>query len=327
MYIQIVYSGRLPVLKYGGTERVIWYLGKELAKMGHKVSYLAARGSYCNFGNVTEIDPDIPIENQTDPHADILHFQSELSAQVSRPHIITIHGNISHNKNLSPNSVFVSRDHALRHNSTSYVYNGLDWDDYGTDISTDRPRLYYHFLGKAAWRVKNVKGAISIIKKLPNEKLYVLGGTRLNFKMGFRFSLTPKARFFGMVGGEEKNNLLRGSKGLIFPVRWSEPFGLAITESLYSGCPVFGTPYGSLSEIVNSDVGFLADSESELALHIKESSYNTRRCHEYARDMFNSRIMAEAYIKCYEKVLNGETLNPEPPRTLNIIRGRLPWHK
>ena len=327
MYIQIVYPGRLPALKYGGTERVIWYLGKELVKMGYRVSYLAGRGSYCDFGNITEINPDIPVENQTDPNADILHFQRELSVPVNRPYIVTIHGNIRHTMNLDPNTVFVSRDHACRHNSMSYVYNGLDWDDYGRDISLDKSRSYYHFLGKAAWRVKNVKGAINIVKKLPDGKLYVLGGTRLNMKMGFRFTTTPRASFFGMVGGEEKNSLLNGSKGLIFPVRWSEPFGLAITESLYFGCPVFGTPYGSLPEIVTPDVGFLSNSESELARHIKETPYNTRRCHEYACDMFNSRLMAEAYIKRYEKVLNGETLNPEPPRTLNVIKGHLPWYK
>ena len=34
-------------------------------------------------------------------------------------------------------------------------------------------RRYYHFLGKAAWRVKNVQGAIDVVKALPNEKIYI----------------------------------------------------------------------------------------------------------------------------------------------------------
>ena len=68
-----------------------------------------------------------------------------------------------------------------------------------------------------------------------------------------------------MVGGNKKNRLLQHSKGLIFPVKWDEPFGLAITESLYCGCPVFGTPYGSLPELVPSDVGFLAEDMNDIA--------------------------------------------------------------
>ena len=41
-------------------------------------------------------------------------------------------------------------------------------------------------------------------------------------------------------------------------MRWHEPFGIALIEALYFGCPVFGTPYGSLPEIVEEGVqGFL----------------------------------------------------------------------
>ena len=155
--------------------------------------------------------------------------------------------------------------------------------------------------------MKNVRGAINIIKQLPGEKLYVLGGTRLNFKMGFRFTISPKVKFKGMVGGNKKNTLLQHSKGLIFSVKWDEPFGLAITESLYCGCPVFGTPYGSLPELVPSDVGFLAEDMNDIAEHIKNHyNYTHSRCHEYARDLFSSRIMAENYVRYYERVLQGE---------------------
>lgn len=149
---------------------------------------------------------------------------------------------------------------------------------------------------------------------LPHARLLVLGGTRLNFKMGFRLTLSPKVRFKGMVGGEEKIRYLHGSRGLIFPVRWHEPFGLAITESLYCGAPVFGTPYGSLPELVTPDVGFLTSSKEEMIRHIRDDyRYSPLRCHEYARDLFNSRVMAEGYISKYEKVMNGEWLNPCQP--------------
>ena len=39
MHVLIVNNTRIPVLKYGGTERDIWHQGAALVKMGHQVSY------------------------------------------------------------------------------------------------------------------------------------------------------------------------------------------------------------------------------------------------------------------------------------------------
>ena len=60
-----------------------------------------------------------------------------------------------------------------------------------------------------------------------------------------------------MVGGTNKTKLLNQSKGLLFPVRWHEPFGLAILESLHYGCPVFGTPRGSCLKLVPMNRDFI----------------------------------------------------------------------
>lgn len=143
------------------------------------------------------------------------------------------------------------------------------------------------------------------------------GGHRFNFKMGLRFTFSPKISFDGMVGGEKKSMLLNGSKGLIFPVLWDEPFGIAITESLYFGAPVFGTPYGSLPELINEEVGFLTNKQQELIDHLQHNyHYSPKVCHEYAADNFNSRVMAERYVEKYELVLNGGTLNLQCPEEI-----------
>jgi glycosyltransferase involved in cell wall biosynthesis len=315
--ILIINDSRIPVTKYGGTERVIWCLGKELVKMGHKVSYLVREGSYCDFASVLFIDPSKKISEQIPDHIDIVHFNHPVNEPpVHKPHVVTIHANRNDNYIFDINTIFVSKNHAGRFGSTSYIYNGLDWDDYGKP-ELNKERNYFHFLGDASWRIKNVKGAINTILQTPSEKLKVLGGNRLNFRMGFRFTLSPRISFAGMVGGDEKNKLLQGSKGLIFPVRWQEPFGLAITESLYMGCPVFGTPYGSLPEIVNDQVGYLSNKSSELANAIQNvDGYSRQHCHEYALDTFNSRKMAEAYLERYQRVLNGENLNAQKPQLI-----------
>jgi glycosyltransferase involved in cell wall biosynthesis len=101
---------------------------------------------------------------------------------------------------------------------------------------------------------------------------------------------------------------------MLFPVRWHEPFGLAITESLYFGCPVFGTPYGSLTEIVTKDIGYLSASKNELAEALQYiDQYDRKRCHERVMDQFTATHMMQQYLQKYEIVLNGHTLNHHPP--------------
>ena len=325
MNILLSFPGsRLPVINYGGTQRVVWYLAKELHAMHHRVWLLAAKGSSCPFADVVEYTPGVPIAEQIPSGIDIIHCQESVDPSISHlPHVVTMHGNRSHGP-LDPNTVFVSRNHAERFGSDSYVYNGMDWDDYGK-VDWNAQRRYFHFLGKAAWSVKNVRGAINVAKAIPGARLEVLGGYRFNFKMGWRFTFSPKIRFEGMVGGERKSQLLNGSRGLIFPVIWDEPFGLAITESLYFGAPVFGTPYGSLPELVTPEVGFLTDNKADMVAHLlNDYHYSPRVCHEYAADNFNSRLMAEHYVEKYERVLNGATLNSHPLIQHNSYP-RHPW--
>ncbi|MEF9987187.1 MAG: hypothetical protein RR919_09115 [Bacteroidales bacterium] len=99
MNILLVINAKLPVVAYGGTERVMWYLGKEFAKMKHNVTFMAA------------------------------------------------HGNHTKNELIDRNTVFVSQNHAKRHGATAYVYNGLDWDDYGT-VNCKVNRRNLHLLKK-----------------------------------------------------------------------------------------------------------------------------------------------------------------------------------
>lgn len=323
MHICQVINARLPVAQYGGTERVVWSLARALTQMGHRVTFLARNGSVCDFARVVALDPARRFTEQIPVDADIAHFHEgsgvyseQALTEAGVPIVTTVHGNLS--GTIGENAVFVSRNHAERHGAQAHVHNGLDWDDYAQPLLDDRSRRdRFHFLAKAAWRVKNVRGAIAMMRAMPGERLAVLGGTRLNLKMGFRctcWPLPPRLRFHGMVGQEEKAEVMGRSRGLLFPVRWHEPFGLAVIESLWYGAPVFATPYGALPELVadagSEAVGFLSASAAKLCERMKAwGDYSPHTCHEYARDAFNSRIMAERYLLCYEKVLNGRTLN------------------
>ncbi|MEI6410221.1 MAG: glycosyltransferase [Bacteroidota bacterium] len=316
MKILIVNNTVIPITLYGGTERVIWGLGKELVNLGHEVTYLVKKGSSSDFAKVIYIDENKDIIEQIPDDIHIVHFNftPDNINNFTKPYLITVHGNTNNTSPFDLNTVFVSGNHAGRYGSNSFVHNGLDWDEYAKpDFS--QARKYFHFLGNAAWRVKNVKGAIQTIKNTKSEQLKVLGGVRFNIKMGLRFTFSPRIQFYGMVGGAEKDRLLNGSKGLVFPVRWHEPFGLAIIESLYFGCPVFGTPYGALPEIVKPEFGYCSNRSEELSNAIENwATYNRKSCHEYALAEFNSKKMALSYLERYERVLANETLNSAAPR-------------
>ncbi|MEO6039155.1 MAG: hypothetical protein ABIQ93_12150, partial [Saprospiraceae bacterium] len=106
---------------------------------------------------------------------------------------------------------------------------------------------------------------------------------------------------------------------------------LAVAESLYFGCPVFGTPYGALPESLGqqvngrkphngtleafySDFGCLSVKKSELVEALKNAaSYDRAKCQEWAIEHFSASRMTDEYLRLYEKRLAKHTLHAEPP--------------
>jgi glycosyltransferase involved in cell wall biosynthesis len=315
LHILIVAPFKIPAILYGGTERVIWDLGKCLVDLGHQITYLVSEGSACLFANVLFYDAHKSLNQQIPDDVDLVHLQFSPTEEIKKPYLVTIHGNIPFGMVLDKQCVFVSKNHAERHGANQFVYNGLDWDNY-PKVDLKSKKESFHFLANAAWKVKNLKGAIELTKTA-NQKLTVLGGYRFNFKMGWRFTFDAHVRFKGMIDNQKKAVFLNKSKGLIFPVLWDEPFGLAVIESLYFGCPVFATPYGALHELVNKNIGVLSNQKSVLINALKNSNaFNKKTCHEYANEQFSAMKMTKDYLKIYERVMNGEVLNDNQPTLL-----------
>ncbi|QJR81607.1 glycosyltransferase [Alteromonas pelagimontana] len=325
MKILHAYATRLalPAKKYGGTERVIWSLAQAQMRAGHTVKFLARNaGELAN--STLKYDRNKPVQEQITDWPDIVHFHWPFDEELAVPYLCTEHGNAGIARDYNINTVFVSQKHAQNHNATCFVYNGLEWSEYGSP-NLNMNNSHFHFLGKARALTKNLPGAINIAKNTGN-KLRVLGGSRFNFGRNSYFSFDKHVRFHGMVGGENKNHLIKNSRGLIFPVRWEEPFGLAITESLFLGCPVFASPYGSLPELVKSEkVGFLSASYGELEDAVRRyESFDRKACHELAREEFNADVMCRKYSQLYERVASGQALNAQRPYSTKDVTEILP---
>jgi glycosyltransferase involved in cell wall biosynthesis len=324
MHICIVINALIPAYLYGGTERVVVWLGRGLSEMGHKVSYLAAEGSSLDFAPVHILDPRKRIDDQLPDGVDIVHMHSELEFPQSKPFCLTIHGNANQAREFNKNTIFCSQKHAHNHGAQAFVHLGLDPREYGAPNFHVNTNARLIFLGKAAWKLKNVKGAIEVAKKSASE-IDILGGTRLNFKMGFRLTLDWAAHFHGMVGGAEKYALMRSAKGLLFPVLWDEPGATAVVESLYFGLPVLATPYGCLTEQVPPFAGLLSNKASDLAEAAKNiQQFDRQAIHQHWQQNFTYVHMAKKYMGYYEQILSGESLHREtiqspPVRTKKLF--------
>ncbi len=311
MHVALVTSTKVPAIRYGGAERIIYWLARALTERGHTVTLLAAPGSSSTFANVVSFDPAVPIMEQLPKGVDIVHAHSGFTGEVELPFCVTMHGNLRAPETLHQNTIFCSPSHARNHNAQAYVLNGVDERAYvaaGEAPRTDR----IVFLGKASWRVKNVKGAIRVARKA-GFPIDVLGGSRINFKMGFRLTLDPNARFHGMADDEMKQRILPGARCMLAPSLWNEPGAVALIEAMYFGLPIMATPYGCHVDMIPPLAGVLSNSAEELAEAVRRAdSFDRRAIRDFWRKTYTIERVARDYETIYERIISGESLHPGP---------------
>jgi len=290
----------LPAKGYGGPQRVIMALVRGLAALGHRVTLLAPPGTRVSeatvvevpprkFGDGTALAPYIPRD------ADLVHVHFPLrDPPRSPPFVQTVHGNLKGGAPPSPNSIFLSRDHARRHGSEVFVYNGLDTADYVFRRFPKRAEQYDLFLGKLH-SAKGYHWAVEAAKRT---------GHRLIVAGGWRPSFTGSVKYVGEVDGPTKAALLARARCLWNPAQWDEPFGLVSVEALLSGTPVLGTRRGALPELIAPDVGALCDTMEEMiAAAERIQTRDPAACRAHAERFFTHLVMAEEYLRMYRHVL------------------------
>ena len=273
--------------------------------MGVEVTLAALPGTQCPWARVVYPDFRQSIEAQI-PDVDLFQYFNTPRLTPTRPYAVNIGGNGKPGERFARNTIFVSHNHAQRHGAQCFVHNGIDPDEYVFDSRKQSSLL---FLAKASWRVKNVRGAMRIARAA-GRPLDIVGGSRW---------WCPRWRgvsWRGMLGGERKARYLAQSSGLLFPVLWHEPFGLAVIEALVSGTPVLASPWGSLPELIDPAVGRLCHTEQEFIDAVPSlGEFAPARCREWVLEQFTHQKMASGYLRLYERVLNREWLNAQEPVT------------
>ena len=111
----------------------------------------------------------------------------------------------------------------------------------------------------------------------------------------------PGVRWRRRVGVAGKRRLFASARALVAPLRWEEPFGLALVEALLAGCPVVATPRGAVPELVEPGVdGFLVDGGEETADALRAAAGLDRAAIQArARRRFSAARMAAEYVAIY----------------------------
>jgi glycosyltransferase involved in cell wall biosynthesis len=297
----------LPIIGYGGIERILFWHMKELIRLGHQVVLLGHPDSkVTNYGiNLIPLLPDIDWQTLIPVDADIIHLNINHTVPGKIPTINTVHGNGKVAEIFTKNSVFVSKKHAEIHGSDQYIHNALDLTEYPFEVA-EKNWNEFLFLAKASWRVKNLSHAVSSCRKALKH-LHIIGGKWWGF-----------SRFIhnhGIIGGNQKLQIMRSCDALIFPVRWHEPFGIAVIEAMSQGLPVIGSPYGSLPELISAEVGLIVQSYQELTEALKNPprTFSPLVVRKYVEDNFSITKHSLAYLALYQKVIDGKNLNLNNP--------------
>jgi glycosyltransferase involved in cell wall biosynthesis len=304
MHVVVASHHRLPVEGYGGPQRVVVALVRALAALGHRITLLAQPGTkVAEAAKIVEVAPRLLKDSSVDlkkflpDNADILHAHFPLKqGPKGLPFVQTLHSNWKPNTPLPPNTIFLSRDHAARHGSTAFVYNGLDPAEY---IYRRRKEQWDLFLGKLH-SDRGYQWAVDAAKRT-GRALIIAGGWRPSFTGGIKY--------VGEVGGKRKAVLLARARCLWMPAQWDEPFGLPTIESLFSGTPVLGTKRGALPEILTPDVGAIASSLDEMIKAAETiGTRSPEACRARAERHFTHVRMAESYVRMYEEMTKSGTL-------------------
>jgi glycosyltransferase involved in cell wall biosynthesis len=171
---------------------------------------------------------------------------------------------------------------------------------------------YVVFLGRLS-ADKGAHRAIAAAEKA-GVKLILAGKVRERaekeyFEQQVAPHLSDDIRFVGEVPHEEKLRLLAGARATLFPIRWNEPFGLVMIESLACGTPVLAYPEGAAPEvIVNGTTGFLVDGEGEMADAIASvGEIDRAACRAAVEGYFSVERMVREHLELFEDVVAART--------------------
>lgn len=329
----------IPPRTYGGIELMLSELTEELVKRKYDVSLFASGDSKTSAKFVPVTEKAIWLDHELkNPHApvvrmlkevfdrlyefDIIHnhfnfFMFPISLRSDCPRFLTtVHRPVDKQYAEAMKAyhkikfVAISEDHKRSIEKLGVpvydvIYNGIDSNRYEFN---DSPNGYLLYLSRLN-REKGVLTAIDVAKAA-GQKLIIAGNSAGNAEWSFFLhEIQPRLNdehisFRGQVNFQEKVELLKNAKALLFPIDRQEPFGLVMIEAMACGTPVIGFRKGSVPEVVeHGKTGYVVDTPEEMIKAIKQlPAIDRKACRKRVEVKFSLEQMVDKYEEIYEKL-------------------------
>jgi glycosyltransferase involved in cell wall biosynthesis len=345
----------VPAPAYGGIEAVVAGTAGELARRGHDVALAAAPGSDVPGARTMTPLPALP--EQIGLSADewghlvptlalfadrevVIDHSGPLGAllmgQAGPPALHVVHGPLGDAEravyravcHAAPRLRLVAISRSQRGAGpglpwAGVAHNGLDLDALPAGEGNGG---YLAFLGRMT-PDKGVAEAISVAREA-GMPLRIAAKCREPAELEyFEREVEPllgdDVAWLGEVDEAGKIALLADAAALVFPIRWPEPFGMVMIESMAVGTPVLATRWGSVAEVVRHGVtGIVRERPEELARDVPRAlELDREACREHVARNFSlarmtdrhERLLAAACAAGAERRRRPRFLQLEPP--------------
>jgi len=327
----------IPPPLYGGIELVVDQTARGLVAAGHDVTLFATGDSTCPVPTrwalphaegmrigmaVPEIRHVVHAYDVVADH-DVVHdhtvmgpFYAERFPDLAV--VTTIHGPFNEELTdlygrLAPRVPILAVSHAQERSAPDVpiarvIHHGIDASAFPFgEGKGDANGPYVLFLGRMA-DDKGAHRAVEVARKAGYRILMAAKMREAWERAYYEEKVAPllgdDAVYLGEVPHERKLELLAGASALLFPIRWNEPFGLVMLESMACGTPVLAFPEGAAPEVVDDGrTGFLCDDEDAMVKALGRLDEISRaECRASVEGYFSTERMVAEHIEFYEEL-------------------------
>jgi glycosyltransferase involved in cell wall biosynthesis len=325
----------VPPLLYGGIERIIDLLARQLVARGHDVTLFAhpdsrSAGKLVAWAGASSLSKADTLRNALTLAAhvgrgnfDVVHSFSRIAYLTpilprSLPKVMTYQraisprtvslGNRLSRGSLEFTAISEWMMHDVKHiGHWTMVPNAVSLETYTFQpaVAADAPLV---FLG----RIEETKGphlAIAIARA--TGRRLIIAGNIPDEKRGWvEAHVMPhvdggQVRYIGPVDDAQKDVLLGEAAAFLMPILWDEPFGIVMAEALACGTPVLGLNRGAVPEVViDGKTGFVRDTLDDLIATVARIPELSRAaCRTDAEARYGQDGLAEGYLAVYRAAM------------------------
>lgn len=343
---------RVPPRAYGGIESLVADLADGLADRGHEVVLVAAGPSTTRASSSARTLPEAAEEMIGDESVSLLHGTYVEDALADHrpdvvhdhtlpglllaehrpwPTVATVHGPVAGAygqllaRSRGARLVAISRSQrasAPQLRWQAVVHNGVQVAAYPFS-ATKTDKLV--FLG----RMHPDKGVVQAIDVAERAGIPLVIAARMHgqdeeeyFRDQVRPRLSSTIEYAGELSFADKTRELASARALLFPLQWSEPYGLVVAEAQACGTPVLSLRRGAIPELVRDGVtGVLADHHLDLVADVdRVGSLSPHRIRAFAERHLDISRTVTRYESVFMEVCDPALRRVPQPISLVDLR-------